>query len=216
MKFLVLEDDLLLAELITEHLKEKGYDVVFFSDGEDAYEYLYENRVDILLLDINVPGINGSNLLKNLRKENITTPAIFITSLNSSIDVKNGFEIGCDDYIKKPFEFEELDARIEHILKIYNLNNETIDLKICKFNPSKHFLVYDNKKVSLTPKASEILLYLINNRGKIISKDELIQNIWGYEDMPTEATIRSYIKILRKHFPNIKTYRGSGYEFGDI
>ena len=213
MKILLLEDDLMLSEILKEHLEEKGYKVIHFIDGEEAWEYLYEKRVDLLLLDINVPSFSGLELLKALRLENITTPAIMITSLNESKDVKTGFESGCDDYIKKPFEFEELDARIEYILKIYNIQKEIIDLGCCKFDVKRHLLIKGEKNIPLTPKTSKILEYLYKKRNNIVKKEELIQNVWDYEDIPNDSTIRSYIKTLRKHIPNIKTHRGIGYEF---
>ena len=143
MKILLLEDDLMLCELIKEHLLEKGYEVVDFSNGEDAYAYLYENKVDLLLLDLKVFGISGFELLQNLRKDNNKTPAIMITSANSSKDVKKGFELGCDDYIKKPFEFDELDARINYIIKIYRLDERLIDLKNAKFDHKRHLLIFE-------------------------------------------------------------------------
>ncbi|BCD62300.1 hypothetical protein NitYY0826_C1176 [Nitratiruptor sp. YY08-26] len=209
MKILLLEDDTLLRELMVEHLNEK-YETVTFDNGEDALEYLYENRVDLALLDINVPGLKGDELLKILRKERNTTPVIFITSNDSSSDVKKGFDIGCDDYIKKPFEFEELDARIEHVKRIYGLQ-EKIKIGDFLFDPVRHILIKDDETIQLTPKASEILHYLYTH--KVVTKEDLIANIWSYDEVPSEATIRSYIKTLRKIFPNIKTIRGSGYEF---
>ncbi|BAF70011.1 response regulator transcription factor [Nitratiruptor sp. SB155-2] len=211
MKILLLEDDTLLRELMVEHLSE-NYETVIFDNGEDALEYLYENRVDLALLDINVPGLKGDELLKILRKDRNTTPVIFITSNDSSSDVKKGFDLGCDDYIKKPFEFEELDARIEHVKRIYGLE-EKIKIGDFLFDPVRHLLVNDKdgETIQLTPKASEILHYLYTHR--VVTKEDLIQNIWDFDDVPSEATIRSYIKTLRKIFPNIKTIRGSGYEF---
>ncbi|BCD68173.1 response regulator transcription factor [Nitratiruptor sp. YY09-18] len=209
MKILLLEDDALLRKLMVEHLNEK-YETVTFDNGEDALEYLYENRVDLALLDINVPGLKGDELLKILRKEHNTTPVIFITSNDSSSDVKKGFDIGCDDYIKKPFEFEELDARIEHVKRIYGLE-EKIKIGDFLFDPTRHILLKENETIHLTPKASEILHYLYTH--KVVTKEDLIANIWSYDEVPSEATIRSYIKTLRKIFPNIKTIRGSGYEF---
>ncbi len=212
MKILLLEDDMLLAELIKEHLREKGYEAITFTNGEDAYEYLYENSVDLLLLDINVPGIKGSKLLKNLREQHNRTPAIFITSLNASKDVKIGFALGCDDYIKKPFEFDELDARIEHVLKIYNLHQEVFLIDEYEFFPDKNLLRYKDATIHLPAKASKILHYFLTHPNRLVTKEELIANIW--EDIPTEATIRTYIKMLRDHFKDkIQTIRGIGYEF---
>ncbi len=212
MKILLLEDDMLLAELIEEHLREKGYEVITFTNGDEAYEYLYKNSVDLLLLDINVPGIKGSNLLKNLREQHNKTPAIFITSLNSAQDLKNGFVIGCDDYIKKPFEFEELDARVAYVLKIYNLQQEHFNIDDYQFFPKKHLLYQNDKEIPLPPKASQILHYFVTHPNRLITKEELIANIW--EEIPTNATIRTYIKLLREFFKErIHTIRGVGYEF---
>ena len=210
MKIAILEDDIMLGELIKEHLSANNQ-VILFTNGDELEDYIYENRVDLLLLDINVPGIKGDKLLKNIRDNNNQTPVIFITSQTSSKDIKNGFELGCDDYIKKPFEFEELDARIEYIKKIYNIE-QTIQVDGYIFDVERNILKNDKETINLTPKATQVLHYLIKNRGKVVSKDELIENIWG-EDIPTESTLRTYIKMIRRIFPNIKTYRGSGYEF---
>ena len=118
MNILLLEDDTILSEIITEHLSEEGYIVVSVYDGEEAYDKIVSARYDLLLFDVNVPSINGFELLKLLKEQQINIPTIFITSLNSGNDLKKGFEIGCDDYLKKPFELVELDVRINHLLKV--------------------------------------------------------------------------------------------------
>ena len=210
MKIAILEDDLMLGELIKEHLSTNNQ-VILFSNGDEIEEYIYDNKIDLLLLDINVPGLKGDKLLKNIRSNNNKTPVIFITSQTSSKDIKNGFELGCDDYIKKPFEFEELDARIEYIKKVYNIE-QIVEVNGYIFDVERNILKKDKELINLTPKASLVLNYLIKNRGKVVSKDELIENLWG-DDIPTESTLRTYIKMLRRIFPNIKTYRGNGYEF---
>lgn len=214
MKILILEDDILLKELLIEHLEEK-YIVVAFEDGEEALEYLYENRVDLALLDINVPGLKGDELLLQLRRLQNTTPVIFITSKNSAKDVKTGFELGCDDYLKKPFEFDELDARIEHIKRIYNID-ATITIGEYRFDPKRHLLIKNGSSITLAPKVSKVLEYLYANKNRVVTKEELIENIWSFEEIPTDATIRSYIKTLRKYFPMIETVRGTGYEFKTV
>lgn len=215
MKILLLEDDPLLSELIEEHLEEKGFEVEHYLDGEEAEDAILSQKFDILLLDVNVPGISGFELLKSMRERKDFTPAIMITSRNTSADLKEGFDLGCDDYIKKPFEFEELDARISHIVRVYGLRqNEAIELgEGLLFEPERHRLIIDEEPVALTPKASEILHYLYRNRGRIVSREELVQNLWSYDETPTDATLRSYIKVLRKHVPQIVTERGVGYGF---
>ncbi len=212
MKILLLEDDIFLGDLVREHLQERGFEVVLSSDGEDAYERIQQEHFDILLLDINVPGIKGSELLKLLREQKINTPAIFITSLNTAKDVKEGFAIGADDYIKKPFEFEELDARLEHIIKIYNLDQKIFTIGDITFHPEKKLLIKDGKKTTLSTKETQLLHYFFTHPNRTITKEELIANLW--EDIPTDATIRTYIKMLREHLGDvIRTVRGTGYEF---
>lgn len=218
MKILLLEDDTMLAELVKEHLEDQGNIVDHFIDGEDAEDAILNKKYDLLLLDINVPNINGFELLKSMRERKDMTPTIIITSRNSSLDVKDGFEYGCDDYIKKPFEFEELDARVEHIVRIYGIRKDEA-IKIGNnllFYPALHKLEVLGETIALTPKASEVLHYLYKNRGRIVSREELMQNLWVYNEIPTDATIRSYIKMLRKHIPNIITERGVGYGFKPI
>ncbi|SFP87687.1 response regulator transcription factor [Hydrogenimonas thermophila] len=218
MDILLLEDDTMLAELIKEHLEEQGNAVDHFIDGEEAEDAILSKKYDLLLLDVNVPSINGFELLKSMRERKDMTPAIMITSRNSSIDVKEGFEYGCDDYIKKPFEFEELDARIEHIVRMFRIGeNEVIKISDnILFYPALHKLEVLSEPIALTPKASEILHYLYKNRDRIVSREELTQNLWVYDEIPTDATIRSYIKTLRKYISNIITERGVGYGFKSI
>ena len=215
MKILLLEDDTLLGELVREHLQDSGHEVVWFTDGEAAEDAILQNRYDLLLLDVGVPGVDGFELLERMRRRSDTTPAIMITSRNTSADVKEGFDLGCDDYIKKPFEFEELDARIAHITKVYGIeSDERIELgEGLWFQPSRHRLLVDGDIVPLTAKASEILHYLWRYRGRIVSREELVQNLWRFDETPSDATLRSYIKTLRKHVPGIVTERGVGYGF---
>ncbi len=116
-KLLLLEDDLTLSETVVDYFEEKGFEVVAVYDGDEAQEIIYEQKFDLFLLDVNVPSINGFELLKLVREEGNTTPAIFITSLNSMDSLEEGFESGCDDYIRKPFELKELLLRVQTIIK---------------------------------------------------------------------------------------------------
>ncbi|CAM3488979.1 response regulator transcription factor [Arcobacter aquimarinus] len=217
MKILLLEDDLILNEIIEEHLVLQDNDVISTFSGYEAQNYLYSETFDLLLLDVNVPDINGFDLLKELRTQNIKTPAIFITSLNMADDMQKGFESGCDDYIKKPFDLKELDLRINNIKRFFNIspkNITIIDEKISLDNENL-MIINENKKIQITKKESEVLLYLIKNSSKIVSIDELTLNLWAYEDSPTASTIRTYIKNLRKFVgeDKISNIRGVGYRF---
>ena len=217
MKILLLEDDLILNEIIQEHLIEKQHSVLSVFTGDDAQDVIYSKTFDILLLDVNVPNINGFELLNQLRKNGIKTPAIFITSANMLEDIEKGFESGCDDYIKKPFELKELDLRIENIKRLHNISSNSI-IKISQnISLDKENLIINinETKIHIAQKESEVLEYLIQNKNKIVSIDELSMNVWAYEESPTASTIRTYIKNLRKIVgdKSIINVRGVGYRF---
>ena len=212
----LLEDDLNLSETVCDYFEEKGFEVVCVYDGDEALASIYENNYDLLLLDVNVPNKNGFELLKELRENSIKTPAIFITSLNMVEDMQKGFDSGCDDYIKKPFELKELDLRINNIKRLFN-----IDIKIIKIDENSYLdlqnleINLNKKSFIISKKESEILAYLLNNPKKTISIEEIINNIWSYEDSVESSTIRTYIKNLRKILgeDKILNIRGVGYRF---
>lgn len=217
MKVLLLEDDVILQEIIEEFLVENHYEVESYFDGEKALDAIGAGSYDLLLLDVNVPNINGFEILSYLREIGNTTPAIYITSLAGIDDLKKGFDLGADDYLRKPFELEELNARIEHIIRLYRLQAE-IEFDGMKFIPKAHQLVIDDNVIEMRQKEAQVLEYFMRNTGKIISCDEIIENVWDDEHVPTHATIRTYIKNLRKmfkkeYFDNIK---GEGYRFNIV
>jgi DNA-binding response OmpR family regulator len=217
MKILLLEDDVILQEIIEEFLLEQNYEVESFFDGEKALDAIGSGSYDMLLLDVNVPNIDGFEILSYLREIGNTTPAIYITSLSGIEDLKKGFALGADDYLKKPFELEELNARIGHIIKMYRLQEE-IEFDGMKFIPKAHQLIAGQKTIDMRQKEAQVLEYFIRNTGKIISCDEIIENVWDDMNVPTHATIRTYIKNLRKmfekeYFDNIK---GEGYRFNIV
>ncbi|MEA1879696.1 MAG: response regulator transcription factor [Campylobacterota bacterium] len=214
MKILLLEDDSILQEIILEFLQEEGYDVEAYFDGEKALDAIASNAYDMLLLDVNVPNINGFEILSYLREIGNTTPAIYITSLSSIDDLKKGFALGADDYLRKPFELEELNARIQYIVKVHHLQDE-IEFDGMTFIPKAHQLLHGNSVIEMRQKEAQVLEYFVRNSGKIISCDEIIENVWEDDHIPTHSTIRTYIKNLRKmfekdYFDNIK---GEGYRF---
>ena len=216
MKILLLEDDLILNEILEEHLIKQKYQITTTFSSNEAIKELYSETFDLLLLDVNVPDLNGFELLKELRNNNILTPAIFITSLNMVKKIKKGFDSGCDDYIKKPFELKELDIRINNIKRLFNIDtkiikideNSYLDLQNLEINLNKNSFIISKKE-------SEILAYLLNNSKKTISIEEIINNIWSYEDSVESSTIRTYIKNLRKILgeDKILNIRGVGYRF---
>ena len=217
MKILLLEDDLILNEIIEEHLISQKHEITTVFTGLEAQDLLYSQRFDLLLLDVNVPILNGFELLKDLRQKEIYTPAIFLTSLNQIDDIEKGFKSGCDDYLKKPFELKELDLRINNIKRLFNIENQDL-IQISKdtYLDKKNLLIKkENEQIHLAKKECEVLEYLINNSSKIVSIEELSLNVWTYEESPISSTIRTYIKNLRRVLGEeyIINLRGVGYRF---
>ena len=216
MNILLLEDDIILSEIIEEFLISLNNNIVCVYDGYNAIEFVCKQSFDLLLLDVEVPNMNGFEFLRNIREQNINTPAIFITSLNQSDDLQKGFDVGCDDYIKKPFELKELKARINNIKRLYKIDSDIV-FKISDniiYNFAEQNIFYDDVKYTLAQKEIKILEYFIKYRNTTISADELISNIWSYEDSPTNATIRTYIKNIRKIIGDeyLITIKGIGYK----
>ncbi len=217
MKILLLEDDPILSDIIYDHLDEYGYEVTLCSDGEEALEQIDEKNFDLFLFDINVPMKSGIEVLKTARSYHKNTPTILITAYQDINHLKSGFIAGCDDYIKKPFELEELDQRIENIKRKFNIETDQ-SLEIDKdlfFNYDKHTLKQGNIFHKLSLKECQILNYFINNQKRLISNEELMQNVWEFDEMPSDATLRVYIKNLRIILgaQKIQTIRGLGYSF---
>jgi len=216
MKILLLEDDVILNELIAEYLEELGYEVVVAYDGYEALDLLKEHTIDIILLDVGVPNLNGFELLEYLKSIGITTPAIFITSLNSAKDLEKAYNIGCDDYIKKPFELKELEVRIHYLIKTHNLNLQEYQFQNgALYNFDLKTITHHGKNYNLSQKEAQILEYFIQNSNRVVSLDELVSNIWEFDTAPTYSTIRTYIKNLRKILGKeiLTTLKGVGYKF---
>lgn len=218
MRILLLEDDAILSDLIYDFLCECGYDTTLCMDGREALATIDAEQFDLFLFDINVPYINGIDLLREVRSYHRQTPAIFITAYQDLEHLKKGFTAGCDDYIKKPFELEELEERINNIKKRYHIEAEqavALDGEHT-FDHEKR-LVTDaaGNTTTLSQKEAQILHYFINHPHRLLSTDELTQNIWKYEELPSDATLRVYIKNLRHIIgkEKIRTVRGIGYSY---
>jgi DNA-binding response OmpR family regulator len=212
MKILLMEDDVVLSELILDHLRE-SWEVDHAYGSDEVYEWLQNSKYDLFIFDINVVGTNGLELLKELRDYNDKTPAIIITAYNDTAYLKKGFENGADDYIKKPFELEELDVRIRHVKKLFSSEKEVFLGDGIIYNLEQKKIATDTKDISLSSKDCKILNYFIEHKKRVITNDELIQNIWDFENIPSDATIRSHIRTLREIIgkDKIKTVRGVGY-----
>lgn len=218
MKVLLLEDDPALNDLLSDHLEDKGYEVVLATNGQEALEHLIDEVFDLALLDINTPIMTGIEVLRTIREDyKNNTPTIILTAYQDTKHLKDSFESGVDDYIKKPFDLEELDQRIMKLCKHFNLNqNSEIQINSeTKFIPESCQLKIGEEFKHLALKERDILKYFCSHKNRVISSEELLQNIWAYEEMPTDATIRVYIKNLRELLgkEKIQTIRGIGYKF---
>jgi len=198
---LLLEDDATLNETVCEYLEEAGYRVQSVHDGHEAEEKLYEQHYDLLLLDVNTPGINGFELLATARDQGFKTPAIYITSLDSVDDLEQGFESGCDDYIRKPFALKELLIRIEMLLKrnFYHEERDFIEIDSgITYDIKKSILLLDNTPYSLGVKESKLLKLFLQSPEEVLSHERIFGTLWSYDEEPSDASLRTYIKNLRK------------------
>ncbi|MFV0563300.1 response regulator transcription factor [Malaciobacter mytili] len=200
MRVLLLEDDTLLNEIIEEFLEELDYEVVSTHDGQEALETIYEEHFDLLILDVNVPSINGFDLLKSLKDNKIDIPTIYITSLHTSKDIQEGFESGADDYIKKPFHLSELKLRINNIKRLRQIDNSG-QVKLnneISYNYDTKYITVEKQETHLSKTEAKVFEYLIKNKNRAVSIEEISLNNWLYDEAPTATTIRTYIKNLRK------------------
>jgi len=214
MKILLMEDDAVLSDILLDYLRE-SWDVDYAFNSNEVYTLLESQKYDLFIFDINVTGKSGLELLKELREFNNTTPAIIITAYTDTNHLKKAFDSGAHDYIKKPFELEELDVRIQNTQKLFHIENETkiIISEDISYLPQLRKIKNNSESFSLSLKDSEILSYLLNNQKRVITNDELTQNIWDFDNIPSDATIRSHIRTLRELIgkEKIKTIRGEGY-----
>ncbi|RLA68442.1 MAG: DNA-binding response regulator [Epsilonproteobacteria bacterium] len=216
MKILLMEDDPVLADIVSAYLQD-FYDLTHAFDSKEAQALIDEHRYDLFIFDINVPGKSGVALLKELRAYNNSTPAIIVTAYGDTKHLKIAFDAGAHDYIRKPFELEELKLRIEKSRVLFHIEQDTpvVLSENLMFYPAKQMLSDGVKEQSLSPKEMEILKYFIAHPQRLISTEELLQNIWEFDALPSDATLRSYIRKLRELIGREKiiTQRGLGYRY---
>ncbi|TCO79289.1 response regulator transcription factor [Marinisporobacter balticus] len=224
-KILVVDDEQHIIELIQFNLENNGFDVITSENGEDAIKIAEEEIPDVILLDLMLPGIDGLEACKKIRNiEKISKiPIIMLTAKGEEMDKVLGLELGADDYLTKPFSVRELIARIKAILrrseeipkeviKTIKVNDITIDIE-------KHEVIKDDEKIELTLKEFELLKILAQNRGKVLSRNLLLDEVWGYDYFGETRTVDVHIRHLRKKIEDndkypiyIETIRGIGYK----
>lgn len=224
-KVLVVDDEAHIVELISYNLINSGYDVITASNGNDAVKMARENKPSLVLLDLMLPGIDGFDVCKAIKgdKELKNTSIIMLTAKGEELDKILGLELGADDYITKPFSIRELLARIKAVLRRVAPSKEELETFTCdnlSINFERREVYLASKKIDLTLKEFELLDILIRNRGKILTRDMLLDKIWGYEYIGETRTVDVHIRYLRKKIelddknPRfIETIRGVGYRF---
>ena len=215
-KILILEDDELFLETLEDFLSDEGFEIKCATDGEQVLDYCFDDKYDLYLFDINVPKINGIDLLKRLRDANDTTPSIYLTSHKDKDVLKKGFLSGCDDYLKKPVDLDELLLRINSLLKRSGKFKEQIILKDNLVFDVKNRRLLDNDiDLNLTSKVIDLLELFLEKKDSIITKDMIINRLWNYDEDYSEGSIRVYINNLKKIFgkDSIRNLKGIGYKF---
>ncbi len=217
-KILLLEDDANLNETVTEFLEDEGYEVVYTYDGYEAQDRLYESKFDLLLLDVNTPGIDGFNLLKEARENDVVAPAIFITSLDGVDDLERGFLSGCDDYLRKPFLLKELAIRIETLLRrgFFHEAKELISLgENIEYNTKSNEVLVNGVAQTLGNKESALFKLFMKHPDEVLSHERIYKELWDYDEDPSDTALRTYIKNIRKIIgkERVVSIKKQGYKF---
>ncbi len=214
-KILVLEDDKLFKESLEDFLEDEGFLVQTANDGEQVIELCYENSYDLYLFDINVPKINGIELLKELRKTDDDTPTIYLTSYKDKEKLTEGFLSGCDDYLKKPVDLDELLLRVQSLLKRSGKSLDEIKIdKELSFEPKNRRVLKNGYDINVTGKVIDLLELFLERKDKIITKEMIINKLWNFNEEYSEGSIRVYINNLKKLMgkEKIKNIKGVGYK----
>ena len=215
-KILIVDDEENIRKVIREYLEFEGFLCFEASNGEEAIKMCKENSYDLIVLDIMMPKIDGFTVAKEIRKKQ-SVPIIMLSARSEEYDKLYGFDVGIDDYVTKPFSPKELVARIKANLKRTTIMNEEISYLGLKIDTLGHNVYVDDKKINLTNKEYELLLYLIKNKNIVLTREQILNNVWNMDYLGEERTIDTHIKTLRsllgKYKTLIVTVRGVGYKF---
>lgn len=206
MRILVVEDEKKINDIIVKTLKQEKYGVDSCFDGEEALDYIFSVEYDIILLDIMLPKKNGFEVMESIRKKGIKTPVLFLTARDQIEDRVKGLDLGADDYLVKPFAFEELLARIRVVLRKNSVSGEDSGniLKIANLTVdcNKHEVFRDEISIKLSAKEFSILEYMMRNKGRVVSKEKIEEHVWDFDYEGGSNIVEVYIKFLRKKIDN--------------
>ncbi len=218
-RLLIVDDEEKIREMIGKYASFEGYDVTLAKDGKEALEYFQNNDYDVVILDVMMPVMDGYETLKRMR-EIKDVHCIFLTALGEENDRIYGFDVGGEDYVTKPFSLKELMMRVKVILKRDNKDGKQITVDGLVIDESAHSVSVDGKNVDLANKEYELLLFLVKNQGKAITRENIISTIWGYKYDGDDRTLDTHMKLLRRDIGEygkyITTIRGVGYRFEKV
>jgi DNA-binding response OmpR family regulator len=221
MKILVIEDEIGIANFLKQGLEEEGYEVLTASNGQSGIDLALSVDVDLILLDWMLPKVTGIEVCKSIRKTNLDVPILFLTAKDTVQETIEGLQAGANDYIKKPFSFEELLERV----KIYFRKNAVVNILTLgniQINLLKYQVLMDEKEISLTQREFELLTYLIKNKGKVCTRNQIIEDVWNIHFEYDTSVIDVFMNAIRKKInlskenDLIKTIRGVGYIANDL
>jgi len=212
-KILLLEDDKLFNETLQDFLEEEGFELDHALDPYSALELTYKNIYDLYLFDVNLPYESGFDMLSKLRQSGDTTPTIFLTSREDKASLKEGYEIGADDYMKKPIDLDELLLRIGALIR-RQTRNEKLKIGEYSLDMLSKTLYRNDETLDVTKKAIELLVLLLQSNGEVVSSDEIKNRLWAAGKNASDGSLRVYITQLKKYFSdNIVNVRGIGYRW---
>ncbi|MDG0865586.1 response regulator transcription factor [Candidatus Lucifugimonas marina] len=217
-KILVVDDEESLADMLATALRFAGYEVGSEPTGLDALQSIKDAPPDLVILDVNLPDIDGFEVCRRIRNDGFRAPVIFLTARDSTDDLRTGFGGGGDDYLTKPFSLEELTLRIEAILRRTH-NEEDENHLICgnlKLDEDLHQVFVEEREIELSPTEFKLLRYLMLNQGHVLSKTQILDYVWEYDFEGNDAVVETYVSYLRKKLGSeaadlIRTVRGTGY-----
>ena len=224
MRILLVEDEKSLQEVIALNLRMEGYEVIVAGEGKSAIQLWSDQHFDLILLDVMLPGVDGFSICEQIRLRDEKTPIIFLTAKDTPQDRVQGLSLGADDYINKPFHLQELLLRIKNVLK---RSNPEIEASLRQFEFDDYWVNFSNYtargkdgEINLTKKETMLLKLLIERRNEVVSRQEILQAVWGYDVFPSTRTIDNFILSFRKYFEEnpknpryFKSIRGVGYRF---
>ncbi|MFT8870828.1 MAG: response regulator transcription factor [Sporolactobacillus sp.] len=223
-KILVVDDEPSIVTLLTFNLKKAGFEVISASKGSDVFSNVQEQHPDLIVLDLMLPEMDGMDVCKQLRQEMITTPIIMLTARDDELDKVLGLELGADDYLTKPFSPRELVARVKAIFRRAELggrdDSETLIAGDLRVFPEKFEASFKGAEMILTPKEFELLIYLMRHKGRVLTREQLLNAVWNYDFAGDTRIVDVHVSHLREKIEDvtrkpiyIKTVRGLGYKF---